>query len=232
MTRRTACGMTTNRSAWRVREAERARCSRLARVHRVDAGAVHLGHVRRVDEHERDDPPEQRIDRHPGQRERRDTEAEDVDHEDRGDAAEEVDVDDRHRPDRKEDRTGKAAQDRHCQREDEDEDLRDQEDLHVDPEGPEDVRECALELLRAEEGLLDVVPAGRVDHQDDDDRAEECSRDEGDGDAPAATALRQAAEDPRVAVLFQWSATSGPAHRPAPDTSSGDPSSFRSPTDG
>ncbi len=40
-----------------VREPERARGGLLARVHRLDPRAVHLGDVRRVDEHERDDAP-------------------------------------------------------------------------------------------------------------------------------------------------------------------------------
>ena len=43
-----------------VREAERTGGRRLARVHRLDPGPVHLRDVRRVDEHERDDGPEER----------------------------------------------------------------------------------------------------------------------------------------------------------------------------
>ncbi len=42
-----------------AREPERAGRGLLARVHRLDPGAVDLGDVRRVDEHERDDGPEE-----------------------------------------------------------------------------------------------------------------------------------------------------------------------------
>ena len=95
---------------------------------------------------------------------------------DRRDAAEEVDVDDRERADREEHGPWKAAENGDHEREDEDEDLRDQEDLHVDPEGREDVRERLLELLAVEERLLDVVPTGRVDDDDGDDQPDDDER--------------------------------------------------------
>ena len=87
-----------------AREAERPRRGLLARVHRLDPGAVDLGDVGRVDEHERDDPPERRRRRDAFDRERRRAEAEQGDHENRRDAAEEVGVGDRERADREEDR--------------------------------------------------------------------------------------------------------------------------------
>ena len=93
-----------------VREAERARGRLLARVHRVDARAVHLGDVGRVDEHERDDGPEELRRRQPREAERRHPEAEDRDHEDRRDAAEEIGVDDRERAEREEHRPGQRAE--------------------------------------------------------------------------------------------------------------------------
>ena len=130
-----------------------------------------------------------------------------------GIAAEEVDVDDRERPEREEHRSGQAAQNRDHEREHEDEDLGDQEDLHVRPERREDVREGLLELLAAEERLLDLVPAGRADDEDASDGDEDRGRGQGDGDAAATAALRQAAEDPRAAVRVQR-ATSG-SERPS-----------------
>ena len=104
ITRRTACGRTTERERLAAREPERARRRLLARMHRLDPGAVDLGDVRRVDEDERDDPPEDRRGRDALDRERRRAEAEQRDHEDRRHAAEEVGVGDRERADREEDR--------------------------------------------------------------------------------------------------------------------------------
>ena len=76
---------------------------------------------------------------------------------------------------------------------DEDEHLGREEQLHVRPELLEDVREGLLELRPVEEGLLDLVPAGRVDddeheHAEDDDRAD--GRDQ--QAAPAAAAPEDA----------------------------------------
>ena len=55
MTRRTACGTTTWRSDWRRDRPERSGGSLLARVDRLDPGAVDLRHVGRVDERQRRD---------------------------------------------------------------------------------------------------------------------------------------------------------------------------------
>ena len=119
-------------------EPERARGRFLARVHRLDPGAVHLGDVGGVDEDEREDPPERRRRRDPLDRERRRAEAEQCDHEDRRHAAEEVGVGDREHADREEDGAGEAAQDGERERGDEDDRLRDAEDLHVQQEGAGD----------------------------------------------------------------------------------------------
>ena len=54
-------------------------------MHRLDARAVDLAHVGGVDEHEGDDAPEEGIDGHAREPERRDAEAEQVDDEDRRD---------------------------------------------------------------------------------------------------------------------------------------------------
>src|SRR5581483_6490285 len=112
-------------------QAERARGRLLARVHRFDAGAIDLGDVRRVHEHERDDRPERLRRRHGAQLQRRDAETEQVDHEDRRDPAEEIGVGDREHAKREEDRAGQAPQ--HCddERERKDQRLADAEDLHV-----------------------------------------------------------------------------------------------------
>ena len=75
-TRRTACGSTTNRSALPARQAERPRGRLLARVDRVDARPVDLGHVGRVHEGQRDHRPEELVLGHPRDAQRRDPEAE------------------------------------------------------------------------------------------------------------------------------------------------------------
>ena len=134
ITRRTACGRITRRSVCQRAQPERSRGRLLARVDRLDACAVHLGDVRAVDQHERDDAPEDHRRRHVAQPERRRAEAEHRDHEDRRDAAEQVGVDDRERAQREEHRPRQAAQHREEQREDEDERLRDAEDLDVELE--------------------------------------------------------------------------------------------------
>ena len=91
------------------------------------------------------------------------------------------------------------------QREDEDEDLRDQEDLHVDAESPEMSGNALLNSSRSKNACLTSSQPDELDHHEDDDRAEERSRDEGDGDAPAATAASAGrAEDPGAAVAAQW----------------------------
>ena len=58
ITRRTACGRIDEAERLPVREPERSGGGRLARVYRLDAGAVDLGDVGGVDEHERDGAPE------------------------------------------------------------------------------------------------------------------------------------------------------------------------------
>jgi hypothetical protein len=188
---------------------------------RVDTRPVDLRDVRAVHEDERDDPPEERVDRDAGKLKRRNAEPEDVDDEDRRNRAEEVDVDDGEGAEREEDRPGKAPQDGEPQGEDEDERLGDEEDLNVRSERRQDPRERLLELVPVEERLLDVVPAGRVDDDEGNDPDEDRGRDDGDGGASGAAARRQGAEDLGAAVLVQLGATSGPGRLPGRGTSSG-----------
>ena len=94
-----------------VRQPERARSGILARMHRLDPGAIDLRHVRRVDEHERDDPPERRREWNPAQLQRRRAEPEQRDDEDRRHAAEEVCVGDAERAQREKHRPRQAAND-------------------------------------------------------------------------------------------------------------------------
>ena len=109
---------------------------------------------------------------------------------------------------------GQRAEHRDEERGGEDEDLRDAEELHVQPEGVEDLREAVLVDAPVEEVRLERAPAGRARDDDDDDGDEDRRGDEGDGDRPRL--LRdvdgRAAEDPRVAALAQWT-TSGLARR-------------------
>ena len=185
ITRRTACGRITLRSVCHARQPERARRGLLARMDRVDPGAVDLRDVRAVDQDERDDPPEDDRLRHVGEPERGRAEAEHRDHEDRRDAAEEIGVDDRHRAHREEDRPGQAAQHREEEREDQDEDLRDAEDLDVEQERARDLGERRLELAPVEELTAYLRPARRVRHRHGDEREEDRGADERDRHAPA-----------------------------------------------
>ena len=138
ITRRTACGTITWRSVWkRDRPSERAAASWLG-MDGVDAGAVDLGHVRRVDQGQGDDRPRGTPRRGALDPEAGDAEAEDVDDEDPRDRPEDVHVDRRQEPDREEDRARQAAHDREEQAEAEDEHLGDEEQLDVDDEELED----------------------------------------------------------------------------------------------
>ena len=212
----------------KMRQPERARRRGLARVHGLDSGAIDLGHVRRVDEDERDDPPERRRERHVLQPQRRRAEAEHRDHEDRRHASEEVGVRDAEQAKRQGGRARQAADHGEHEREDEDERLRDQEDLDVEPERARDLGQRVLELTPVEERAPHLGPARRVSDQhgqqrEEDDRA-------GGRDQRSATALgagHHAAEDSRAAVLVQV-ATSGPARRrPSPATCPESAAAFR-----
>ena len=156
MTRRTACGRTTKRSAWQRDEAERPRGRLLARVDRVDAGPVDLGHVRRVDERQRDDAPRRtRRSGTPGIRSAGMPEAEDEDDQQAGDGPEHVHVDRREQADREEHRPRQAAQHRQHEAEHEDQDLGDQEQPDVDPELADQLGQRRPEDLGVEERLLE-----------------------------------------------------------------------------
>ena len=144
ITRRTACGSTTKRSDCPCESpSERAAAVWLGCTESIP-DAVDLGDVRRVDEHERDDGPEELRLRQPREPERRHPEAEDRDDEDRRDAAEEVGVDDRERPDREEHRPRQRAEHGEEERRREDERLGDEEQLHVQPERVEDLGKLSL----------------------------------------------------------------------------------------
>ena len=94
-TRRTACGSTTWRIACPSVSPTASARGALARVHRLDPGAVDLGHVGRVGERERDPAEHDRVGRQPVEHQRRDAEADQVDDEDRRHAAQHVDEDGR-----------------------------------------------------------------------------------------------------------------------------------------
>ena len=183
MIRRTAWGTTTKRSAFHWREAQRACRGLLARVDRLDAGAVDLGDVRGVDEHEGHEAPEELV---AGDAEGRQAQAEHVDDEDAGQAAEDVDVDDGEAPDRREDGTLQAAQDGQDEPEDEHEDLGQQEEHDVPPEGGDDLGGRSGRHLGVEEGLLDARPGRQVDDDVADDAQHEQRADDGHDDSPAS----------------------------------------------
>ena len=145
-------------------------------------GPVDLRDVRRVEERERDDAPEERVDRHAGDAQGGDPEPEHVDDEEARQRPEQVDVERREQPHREEDRAGQAPQDGQDEPEDEDEDLGDQEQPDVDPERRDEVGKGVPEDLGVEERLLDRVPSGRVDDDPDEAREDDDRARRGDGD--------------------------------------------------
>ena len=126
-----------------LRQAERARGRGLAPVHALEPGAVHLGDVRAVHEHEREraEPEQLRVRRHVAVEgldvREREAEADEVDHDDRRHAAEHVGVHDREQADRQELPPGKLAHDRDDERPDQHEHLGHDEQPHVPPEAAE-----------------------------------------------------------------------------------------------
>ena len=86
-------------------------------------------------------------------------EAEDRDHEDRRDAAEEVGVDDRERAEREEHRPGQAAEHGENSAAGRMIGSAMQEELHVEPERVEDLREAVLVDAPVEEVRLELAPA-------------------------------------------------------------------------
>ena len=108
ITRRTACGSTTNRIACdRSSPSDRAAAVWLGCTDSMPA--VHLGHVRGVDERQRDDGPEDVAVRHALELQRRHPEPQDEDDEDRRHAAEQDRIGHGEDPERREDRPGQAA---------------------------------------------------------------------------------------------------------------------------
>ena len=148
---------------------------------RLDAGAVHLGHVGRVDQRQGGDPEEALVGPWVDQPEPGDAETEEVDDQDAGDRPEDVGIGVRHDPERQEDRSGQSPHDGQDEPEREDEDLGDHEQLDVHDEGVQEAREGLPEDLGVEERCLDLRPAGGVDDDpadepEDDDRADDRDR--------------------------------------------------------
>ena len=127
---------------------------------RFNAGTVDLADVCRVDQHERDERPEEGLFRDPFNLQRRNAEAEHVNDEDARHAAEEVHVD-----------RGEDAQRCECwgcngapecdqQTDREDEEFGDDEEANVDGERLRNGGERGGEVASVEEGLLDLGPGG------------------------------------------------------------------------
>ena len=144
-----------------AREPEGARRALLRRVDRFDPGAIHLAHVRRIDQREGDERPEERILRHSRELQCRDPESQGVDHEDARHAAKEVDVRRRGEAERRECCAGRRTREGDHQAERQDEDLGDYEELHVHEECAKDLRKRLAEVAGAEESLSDDRPSGR-----------------------------------------------------------------------
>ena len=166
-------------------------------MHGLDTGAVDLGHIGRVDEHERRHAPKERRVRDARELERRRAEAEDVDDEDRRNPAEEVGVEHGEQPEREKHRPGQPP--KHSDREGEDEDQRlgGTEDPNVQQESVRDLRKRVAEELSVEESLADLWPARGGNDDDDDDRKEHDRAGDGDSDVAGPSKV---AQDPRPAV--------------------------------
>ena len=145
----------------RVRQAERTRRHTLARMDGLDASAVHLGHVRRVDECQGDDPVGQ--ERPVGDHcdvQSRDAKAPHVSNEDQRRPTEEVRVADGEGPQRKRRPAGQTADQREDEREDEHEHLRDHHQLDVRLEAVPDLRHGPAEAERVEERVQELPHLG------------------------------------------------------------------------
>src|SRR5215218_965466 len=157
ITRRTACGSTT----WRVDCAD-VRPSE-------SAAEVWPGWI--------DSMPA----RYPRELERGDAEADQVDDEDDRKAAEDVGIARGQETEREQRRGAARAHQRDDQAQRQHGDLHDHEDLDVEPEAVEHVREGVLEGVPVEEGLADVGPAlarqdQRGERAEHDDTREACDR--------------------------------------------------------
>ena len=168
MTRRTACGSDDVAHGLQLAETERARGRGLARMDRVDPGAVDLRHVGGVQQRERDDAPEERVARHARQPQAGNAEAEHEDDQEAGKGAEQVDVDRRQQPHGEEDRAGQAAQHGEHEPEEQDQHLGDEEEGDVDPELADDAgrglarssrRRGTHSLTRSQPGALTTTSA-------------------------------------------------------------------------
>ena len=175
ITRRTAWGRTTKRSALPAREPERPGRRLLARVDRVDARPVHLRDVRRVHQRERDDRPQELVVGHAREAQRGDPEPEQEDDQQPRDRPEHVDVDGRQQAQREEHRPRHAAHDGQHQPEHQDQRLGREEQPDVDPELLDQLGQRLPEDRPVEERLLEPRPAGGVD----DDVADEPEDDDG-----------------------------------------------------
>jgi hypothetical protein len=152
--------MTTNRSVChRDRPRDRAAADWLGGPSRCPIGRPR--DIGRVDQGQRDNRIEERLDRDADDPETGDAEAEDVDHEHARQSPEDVDVDRRQEAKREEDRSGQAAQNRDQEAQQEDQDLGDEEELHVHPERPDDRRERPGEDLPLKNEAWTLAQPGR-----------------------------------------------------------------------
>ena len=126
----------------------------------LNARTVDLAHVGRVDQHERDERPEEGLLWDSIQLQRRDAKAEHIDDQDAGHAAEEVHEDRGEDPKRRKRGRGDGARKRDQQSDRKDEQLRNDEEAHIDGERLSDRRERSGEVASVKEGLLDLWPGG------------------------------------------------------------------------
>ena len=182
-----------------ARQAERPRGRLLARVDRVDARSVHLGHVGRIHQGQRDHRPEELVVGHPRDAQRRDPEAEQEDDQQARDGPEHVDVDRRDQAQREQHRAGQAAQDGQHEAEHQDQRLGDQEQPDVDPELGDQLGQRLPEDRPVEERLLEPRPARGVDDDVADDAEHDDGRQARDGQRASALGAQPEAGPPRAA---------------------------------
>ena len=151
-------------------QAQRAGRVTLGGVHRVQAGAQHLGHVRGVRQDQRDRA------QHRGRDARRrvqrgDTEADQVQDHQEGHASENIRVRRRQETDREKHRPAQRARGRQERREHGDTEHRDQQNTDVEPQADHDLGQSLDEILAAKESLTGrLPPVGVDDHGDEDAR--------------------------------------------------------------
>ena len=129
-------------------------------MNRFNAGAVDLAHVRRIDQDECDERPEEGLLWDAVDLQRWDAEAEHIDDQDARHATEEVNVDRGEDAQRREGWRRDGARECNEEADRQDQQLGEDEELDIDEECPRNLRERSREVAAVKEGLLHLRPGG------------------------------------------------------------------------